>query len=480
VVIKIGDSGWSAPLDVGVEGAGGAFQLVGNRWPGLPDDPRLCRALYELTYRMAAAPPPWDRTRILTVQGRYTLHNDGPSALLLGQHGAMTGPGQQLLLRPGEARPFHWPDYRRPALLVVSFPSSDDTVATEQGEEAEAEGPREPPHEGMRYLWSGGIDIGAISDLPLVVRPHRTTTPASAAAASASSRLVRVRVELGGEEGEHEGGQQAEVEGAMAVTLAEVPSPRYSLQAAPAAVAVAVAGVGAPTTALPAPSALVAADLPLIWLENRSDLTVYYAQAGAAGLEEEGLPPQHMQALGWDHVAAAAAASSGGSDMFGGEEEEDPFRVRLTLFPPQSPYRRMTAAYATVSPDAVGSVYSLELPAPPPSSSSASASEAPRGVLIEVTVDGPSKVLRLLNAGTPATRRRALSGSASASAGDPLARSSGLGEVGLRQRAQAGRGDFTFRARVACPALVVSVVDDTPEEVLVLGLADVVLQVTYS
>jgi hypothetical protein len=238
-----------------------------------------------------------------------------------------------------------------------------------------------------------------------------------------------------------------------------VPSPRYSLQAAPGA-----AG----------PSALAAADLPLIWLENRSDLTVYYAQAGAAELEEEGLPPQHMQALGWDHVVAASSAPATTDIFGGGEEEEDPFRVRLTLFPPQSPYRRLTAAYATVSPDAVGSVYTLELPAP-----SASA-EPPRGALIEVTVDGPSKVLRLLNAGgggaaaTASSRRRGLSGSGR----DPLETSSGLREVGRRQQqAGAATGDFVFRARVACPALVVSVVDDTPEEVLVLGLADVVLQV---
>ncbi len=482
VVIKIGDSGWSMPLDVGVEGAGGAFQLVSNRWPGLPDDPRLCRRLYELTYRVAAAPAPWDRTRILTVQGRYTLHNDGPSALLVGQHGACTGPAQQLLLRPGEARPFHWPDYRRAALLVVSFPSSSAKATEEEeeeegGEEVEEGGTAASTAVGQgggtRYLWSGGIDIGAISDLPLVVRPHRPSLSSTPAAAAGPSRVIRVRVELGGEEGEHVGNgspanQAQEVEGAMAVTLAEVPSPRYSLQTAPA-----------PAPARP--SALAAADLPLIWLENRSDLTVYYAQAGAAELEEEGLPPQHMQALGWDHVVAASGAPTTTADIFGGgEEEEDPFRVRLTLFPPQSPYRRLTAAYATVSPDAVGSVYSLELPAAP----SLASAESPRGALIEVTVDGPSKVLRLLNAGggaatatTASSRRRGLSGSGGR---DLLETSSGLREVGRRQQQEgggAGAGDFVFRARVAFPALVVSVVDDTPEEVLVLGLGNVVLQV---
>lgn len=152
---QAGDSCWSACLDVGLEGEGGAFQVIGNRWPNL-DDPHLCRTLYELTYSIRAAPPPWHRTRIVTFQSRYTIRNDGASrSLRVAQAGVE---GKAIKLRAGSGQAFHWPDFQRDALLVVSL----------GGEEQQQE-----DEEDEQFEWSGPVDISSIADIPLVVRGKR-------------------------------------------------------------------------------------------------------------------------------------------------------------------------------------------------------------------------------------------------------------------------------------------------------------------
>jgi hypothetical protein len=142
--VRVLDSSWSGPLEVGLEGAGGAFQLVGNRWPNL-DDRSLDRTHYDLTYAVGTAPAPWDRTRVVTFQNRFTVCNDGPTPLVVAQAGA----APIVELASGASAPFHWPDFQREPHLVASFP---------KGEHA-------------RYRWSGAVDIASIADFPLLVRP---------------------------------------------------------------------------------------------------------------------------------------------------------------------------------------------------------------------------------------------------------------------------------------------------------------------
>ena len=145
VVVKVGDSVWSQPLDVGTEGAGGAFQLIGNRWPNL-EDQALDRTLYELTYRVTTAPAPWDRTRVLRLINRYTVFNGGTSAIVVAQAGAES---KCWRLEPQTGSPLHWPDFQREPVLLVSFPDEEQAA----------------------WTWSAGVDIGSISDFPLVIRP---------------------------------------------------------------------------------------------------------------------------------------------------------------------------------------------------------------------------------------------------------------------------------------------------------------------
>lgn len=141
---QAGDSCWSLALDVGLDGAGGAFQVVGNRWPDL-SDAGLCRTLYELTYSVRTAPAPWECTRIVTFQSRYTLRNDGHCRpVRVAQAGVEA---RAFELPPGHGQAFHWPDFQRPALVVVSLVDAEDV-----------------------FGWSGPVDISSITDIPLVIR----------------------------------------------------------------------------------------------------------------------------------------------------------------------------------------------------------------------------------------------------------------------------------------------------------------------
>jgi hypothetical protein len=131
-------------LDVGLDGAGGAFQVVGNRWPDLGDT-GMCRTLYELTYSVRTAPAPWESTRIVTFQSRYTLRNDGHCRpVRVAQAGVEA---RAFELPPGHGQAFHWPDFQRPALVVVSLVDAEDV-----------------------FGWSGPVDISSITDIPLVIR----------------------------------------------------------------------------------------------------------------------------------------------------------------------------------------------------------------------------------------------------------------------------------------------------------------------
>eukprot|EP00624_Nannochloropsis_granulata_P004965 evm.model.NODE_35146_length_38824_cov_40.990341.12 len=401
-------------------------------------------------------------------------------------------------LEPGECRSFHWPDFQREALLVVSFPPSLSPSLS----------PSSPPIGGMRYLWSGGIDIGALSDLPVIVRPHRR--PPSLPPSLSSSRIVRVRVELG-EEDEEDGGEEEGGGGALTVTLGELSHPRYSL---------------GEEREEEEDEELEEEeeeeeeekedeeedDLPLLWLENRSELTVYYGQEGRE--EEDALPPFHAQALGWDHPLLSSYWGEEGMEggmAAGGGEGEETFRVRLTLVPPTSQFRRMTDSYVSISPDAVGTMHVLELPVTRErrgvrERGSAMSEEGRKGVVIEVTADGPSKILKVVNAfpsplsSSPSPYRRPGT-SSSISKGSrggppPLSPSSAAavqhqphqqqqargrrrGRRWERKEGSCGAGEGggeLWRVRLALPAVLVSVVDETPEEVLMLGLENLVWQ----
>jgi len=478
LVLKIGDSQWSPPLDVSLEGAGGAFQVIGNRWGAVLEDSRLCHTLYELAYRVTTLPPPWDRTRLVTIQARYVLRNEGARPVLVGQLGARVPPiapatgkgeaGEQkfmMELVPGESRPLHWPNFRLQSLLVLSFPPSHFPAISDTL-------PTEGTARNVRYSSSGGIDIAALSDTPVIIRP---SVPSPSFSASAPlPRLVRVQVALGEEDEEEE-----DVEAALSISLREIRRPRYAL----------IEGTHGNMEEGEESGRRRGGEekeedgegAPLLWLENRSSVTVWYGQAG--GEVEDALPPAHAQIVGWDHPLPSSWEGHGADGGEGGAladgEGDRMCHVRLSLAPPTSSLRRTTASTVIVSPGAVGSSRTLEIPASG-GASGTRGREGAHSVTVQVVMNGPAKILRVLDlvpsSSPPPSSTKASSLSSLRHRGHDKTRRSVGTDLQLSPSGRKEKMRDVLRMRLALPAVILSLVDDTPEEVLVLGLEDVVAQ----
>jgi len=447
--VKIGDSSWAGPLDVSLEGAGGAFQVIGNRWPNL-EDRSLDRTFYELTYSVSAAPIPWDRTKVITIQNRYMLTNSGISPLVISQAG--TDRSVTYTLSPFSCIPFHWPDFQRDGVLQISFPQEEN------------------------YLWSGGIDISQISELPLVIRPNKRLRKSS----SMDLRVVRVKVELGlwhdsSSDASSHGKASSASTGTMLVSLSEVPQPHYSLSFN--------SRNASGFSRLPADHGAVChspvdtedGDGPSIVLENCSEVNIYVAQANCS--EEDVLPPYTGRCFGWDRTAFAAHEL----------EASNPFQIRVARYP--STDSRAAACSGLISPDEVGAVFNLPIDSPLLNmtllgrSGRCGSRQSLAGVTAEVCAEGAgTRVLRFKTStdddGDDQRRKRRDRSLVSlpwkdGGRGRVRAKSPGLTDLD-------GTESSSTRLRLRVPSLTVSVVDETPEELLVLGLSDVVVAASVS
>jgi hypothetical protein len=157
--------------------------------------------------------------------------------------------------------------------------------------------------------------------------------------------------------------------------------------------------------------------LPLIWLENHSPLPVHYSQVGCP--EQDVLPPGTGRCFAWDQALVS-------------ELEDDPFSIELSLYTCGDP--RRVGAVCAISPlRDMGLV--LEL--------AKRGEGVPDMLVADMAVEGIAKVLRI--------GPRAQAGH-DAAAG-PLVKA--------------------LDVRVVLPGLILSIVDERPEEVMVVGLVDV-------
>jgi hypothetical protein len=291
--IKVNDSAWSHPLQIGVQGAGGPLQILGARWPhvGREDSradssfmssfsrsppqtagkgiqtPQPLR-LYELNYAVHAAPPPWHRTRVVTITSRYTVINRSRLAIGVKQVGAQ----EEIPLGPGRLRPLHWPDAHKDRALSMTIAAA----------------------EGVSYEWSGAVAIDNIGHFSVLVRCRQdhfsssrdkgvgALTPWSHQALASSctaddkgmpaSKVVNVQVTFGsGDRGEGE--DSGTTTSAVRIVLDEE-------------------GKGA---------------VPGFRLENRTQSPIYYAQVTSTGPGDM-LPPLSHCLFGWDEPCPLEAA----------------------------------------------------------------------------------------------------------------------------------------------------------------------------
>ena len=245
--LKVEDSKWSEPLDVGGSGGGnggGAFTVFGGRWAqrGLPQEgshgaPNQANAggqgssggaagkqaggkdaygaggaqavgIYNLDYIVSPAPPPWNRTRVVTLRARFTVANTGLTTLVFKQVG--DNDRRTWTLKPGQSKPVHWKSVELEPLFNLSFPAVSEEGQGQgqgQGQGAGGDGAVE------RWRWSGGIDPTQIGTFSLCVRPHassgrartRTGSGEGASVGSGSGSGQRARI---GSSGSANGGER--------------------------------------------------------------------------------------------------------------------------------------------------------------------------------------------------------------------------------------------------------------------------------
>ena len=159
--------------------------------------------LYELAWQVKSASGAFGRTRVVTLQDRFTLINQSTRRILrvqqMGSNDATSG-ASPLVLVPGASAPFHWTCAAHKRLLVVSFvDSSDLSVLSSSSSSSSSLSPNvEPPS----WEWSGGIDPSAVGTYSVFVRPSSLVKRGKGGEKDMNPRTLRVSVSTtsGGED----------------------------------------------------------------------------------------------------------------------------------------------------------------------------------------------------------------------------------------------------------------------------------------
>lgn len=211
IAVKCGDGKWSIPTSIPDAGTTyGIIQVLASRWPELTKAQRLVTEtppsagikaqrstqmshgsqqdvlfkpgcldsdLFELCYSVADVPGEWGEfSRCMEVSPRFLIRNDSKKqSIKVKQTGAPES--SALTLRPGEALPFFWTDFRLPRLVSVL-----------------------PVADGDFYKWSGGFDLCNLGMTPVRIRNEKGLGMTGGTTVSSSSirALVEVRQGTGG------------------------------------------------------------------------------------------------------------------------------------------------------------------------------------------------------------------------------------------------------------------------------------------
>lgn len=215
IAIRCGDGTWSSPAEISDTGTCyGVIRALASRWPRLTkrhgdasesnlpknsvmnkdssstQNPSLdydfkpgCLAsdLYEFCYTVSDIDGEWGEfSRSMEVSPRFLVRNDSETIhMKVKQSGAPNHTG--VILKPGEASPFYWADFRLPKLVsVIPFDISDAN------------------HE--RYKWSGGFDLCNLGMTPVRIRNDTINlhTEAKSPVVTSIRVLVEVRPGTGG------------------------------------------------------------------------------------------------------------------------------------------------------------------------------------------------------------------------------------------------------------------------------------------
>ena len=185
IAIRCGDGAWSSSAEISDAGTCfGVIRALASRWPRLTERHGdsmqsniskskavnrnsysnknstlvcdfkpgcLTSDLYEFCYTVSDMDGEWGEfSRCMEVSPRFIIRNDSEVIhMKIKQSGAPNS--TYVILKPGEASPFYWADFRLPKLVsVIPFDSSDTN--------------------GDKYKWSGGFDLCNLGMTPVRIR----------------------------------------------------------------------------------------------------------------------------------------------------------------------------------------------------------------------------------------------------------------------------------------------------------------------
>ncbi len=212
IAIRCGDGTWSSPAEISDTGTCyGVIRALASRWPRLTkryEDPSqskhsndfgvkrnsystqnlsqdcdfkpgcLASDLYEFCYTVSDIDGEWgDFSRCMEVSPRFLIRNDSKSVhMKVKQSGAPNS--TCVTIKPGEASPFYWADFRLPKLVsTIPFDTSD-------------------PNNG-KYRWSGGFDLCNLGMTPVRIRNDQVNHNSQASQSLVTSIRVLVEVRPG-------------------------------------------------------------------------------------------------------------------------------------------------------------------------------------------------------------------------------------------------------------------------------------------
>jgi hypothetical protein len=213
IAVRCGDGTWSSPAEISDTGTCyGVVRALASRWPRLTErhidasqsnlankfavkrnststqnqtqacdfkPGCLASNLYEFCYTVADMDGEWGEfSRSMEVSPRFLVRNDSKAVhMKVKQSGAPNS--TCVTLKPGEASPFYWADFRLPKLVSAIPVDTNDE----------------------KYKWSGGFDLCNLGMTPVRIRSENTNfhTEASSGSVVTSIRvLVEVRPGTGG------------------------------------------------------------------------------------------------------------------------------------------------------------------------------------------------------------------------------------------------------------------------------------------
>jgi len=213
IAIKCSDGKWSSPAEIPDSGSCyGVIRVLASRWPKLTQrngvtlpqtlpnshaakrnsysvqnrtincDFRpgcLAADLYELCYTVSDVDGKWGEfSRSMEVSPRFLVRNDSNNIhMKVKQTGAPNSTG--VTLKPGEASPFYWTDFRLPKL--VSMVPLDNSG-----------------FEKNTFRWSGGFDLCNLGMTPVRIRKNEMDNNDSSLTVTSIRVLVEVRPGTGG------------------------------------------------------------------------------------------------------------------------------------------------------------------------------------------------------------------------------------------------------------------------------------------